>query len=380
MRFSNLLVVHMKSKYIKTKVIFTFLLLSLLIGCSAQQDTIKLGSILILTGDGNSWGIAERNGIDLAVEEINAAGGINSKLIAVNHQDDKLDPKTAITAFNTLTDIQGIDILIGPTWTPTALPLTELADQKKVLMISPSVGRKEFNEGSNYIFNLWPHDYLLADELAKMIYEEGQRNVAIIGAAEPWSQDLTQAFTKKFEQLGGKTFVQEPAMDQIDLRTEALKIKEKQEIDSVVLISGAMNVGLLAGKAIRDLGSTLPFYSVVVGDNMIQQAGKTYDGMIMLTSSTPNDVFVEKYNKRFGVPIDYGADTAYDAVMLLAQAMKETESENPTVLQEYLTGLKTYDGVSGTLTFDGKGGVTKPFLVKEIISGEQITVERSSLS
>ncbi len=341
-----------------------------------EEETIKLGSILILTGEGASWGIAEKNGIDLAIEDINSQGGINGKKLTINHQDDGGDPKTAVSAFNSLNDVSGIDLIIGTTWSRTGLTLINLANENGVLMISPSLGVKEFNEGSKFLFNTWPHDYILSENLADLVFNKGHRRVALIGAKEVWVQDQTNAFKRKFEELGGSIEVLvEPDTNDKTPYSDALKVKEAaNSVDAIVSTTDGVLVGVLVAKRIRELGVTLPIYSITLDQNTIDAAEGAYENLEFLTSLTPREDFKQRYESKFGSKIEIGADSAYDAVMLIAQAIKETKSENPEVLQEYLNNLKDYNGVSGNLVADGKGGFTKKFVLKKVINGKPVDI------
>ncbi|PIN75844.1 hypothetical protein COV18_01540 [Candidatus Woesearchaeota archaeon CG10_big_fil_rev_8_21_14_0_10_37_12] len=350
--------------------------LLLIVACSGQteREQIELGSILILTGDGSSWGTDEKNGIDLAISELNADGGVLGKQIVVNHQDDHSSEKGALTAFQMLTEVENIDIIIGTTWSFTGLPLVNLADEKKALMISPSLGVKEFNEGSHYLFNTWPHDYILSTYLADYVYDQGHRTIAVVNAQEVWVQAQTDAFVKRFEDLGGTIKLTiDLQVDDTNVRSDALKIKNA-DVDAVVLTAAAIQVGSLFGQSMEELGISLPMYSITLDRDIIASANGAYDGMQFLTFLTPTDEFADKYKRRHGKEPDIGADSAYDAVMLIAKAMQATKSTDTTVLADYLNQLKKYEGASGHLIADGKGGFTKEYLVKEIRNGLPITI------
>ena len=105
----------------KMKLIVVLLLVGLLVlGCTGnyvkEPETIKLGSILILTGQGAAWGEAARNGIEMAVEDVNNDGGVLGKQIEFVHQDDQSEAKKSVSAFYQLVDAMNIDIIIGTTW------------------------------------------------------------------------------------------------------------------------------------------------------------------------------------------------------------------------------------------------------------------------
>lgn len=355
-------------------LVASFLINKEITGNVVKTDTIKIGSIGILTREGSSWGIAAKNGIDMAVADINNAGGINGKMLEVVHEDDAGDAKKSISAFQKLTDVDNVDIIIGTTWSSTGIPLVKLADEKKVLMISPSLGKPEFNEGSKFLFNTWPHDVTLSSQLADYVFNKGHRKVALISANELWVKDQTNAFKKRFEELGGSVEVLvEPNPSDRELSSDALKIKDNKDITAIVSTTDGVLVGSLVAKRAHELGVNLPIFSVTIDSDAIKSSDGAYEGMEFLTSLTPSDEFKEKFENKFGT-IDIGADSAYDAVMLIAKAMKETKSEDTTLLAENIAKIKEFDGVSGHLISDGKRGFTKKFVVMKVVDGKAIKI------
>jgi branched-chain amino acid transport system substrate-binding protein len=337
---------------------------------SKDKETIKIGSILILSGEGSSWGTSQMHGIDLAIKDLKLK--YPDKKFEVIHEDDKSSPKDAITAFQKLTQIDNIKFIIGTTWSLTGLPLKELATDNKVVMISPSLGMKEFNEYSKYLFNTWPHDYIATEQLAEYLFAKGIRKVAIIGNTDVWVQDQSKAFTKKFTELGGKIVLdEEPRADSTDLSTEILKLKTS-DAEAIVLTSGCMYTGIIAAKKIKEMDIDLPLYSMAIDKQMIKDSEGAYDDMVFFTFLTPSKEFEERYKKEFGLEVEIGGDSAYDAVMLIAQAIDKTKSTDSDKIADYLRALKEYDGVSGHLVSDSKGGFVKQAQIKIIKDGQVI--------
>jgi len=341
---------------------------------SQNLEPIKIGSIGIYSGDGSAWGIAAKNGIDMAISDINAKGGVNGRMLVVDHQDDKGNPANSINAFRNLVDIKNIKIIVGPTWSATGIPLIELANSSKVLMISPSLGKPEFNEQSKYLFNTWPHDYILSMNLADYVYNKGYKKVAIIGAEELWVKDQTAAFIKRFTELGGTVVVTvEPIPTEKDVSADALKIKSA-DIDAIVSTTDGVLVGSLVAKRVRELGVSKPIYSITIDKDAIASAQGAYEGMEFLTFLNPSQEFKDKYFQQYGTTTDIGGPNAYDAVMLIAQAIEKTGSTDPTILADYLATIKEYDGVSGKLVSDGKRGFTMQYKIQKVINGTIVDI------
>ncbi|OIO25837.1 hypothetical protein AUJ14_03365 [Candidatus Micrarchaeota archaeon CG1_02_55_22] len=342
-------------------------------GRATAESEFRVGSVLLLTGDGSSWGEASRNGLLMAQDDLNRGGGVNGRLVKVLFQDDRGNPTQSVNAFNELTDAQGVRVVIGFTWSNLGLPVAPLAARKGVLTISPSLGLAEFNEASPYIFNTWPHDELLSAQLADRVYAQGHRRVAVVGARHVWVQAQTNAFTKRFTELGGTVAVAvEPLTDAVDVSSDAAKIAQAQNVSAVVYTTDGVQVGVLIAKKLKELGVQLPQYGVTIDAATIASAKGAYDGLQMLTFQTPSVNFAQRYRERFGLEPDIGADSAYDALMLVAEADKVTGSEDPKVLSDYLNSVKEYDGASGHLVSDGKGAFTKPYALFRVVNGSAV--------
>lgn len=341
----------------------------------SESDTIKLGSIGILTGDsgGAAWGIAAKNGIDLAVLDINSRGGVNGKLLSVVHEDDSGDVKKTLSAFQKLTDVDNINIIIGPTWSNLGIPLVNSADKNKIVMISPSLGLKDFNEGGKYLFNTWPHDEVLSTNLADYVYSKGYKKVAIISANHVWVIDQTNAFKKRFEELGGKVLVvTNPNPEDKNVDSDALKIKNNPDVEAIVSTASTVASGTQTVIKARELGVNWPIFSLSMDSQAIKSGNGAYEQMIYLTSLTPTPEFKKRYEETYNQPINIGADSAYDAVMMIARAINATKSTDTSVLADYLGKIKEYDGVSGHLVSDGKRGFTKNYSVMKVEDGNSV--------
>lgn len=331
---------------------------------------LRLGSILILTGEGSSWGIASKNGIDMAVERLNSNGGILGRKVEVVHQDDQATPKNSISAFRHLVDVEKVHFVIGPNWSNLGIPLIEMAEKTKTIVISPSLGVAKFNEANKYLFNTWPHDYLLSEQLAEHVFRKGLRSVALVGAEHVWVREQTEAFKNRFERLGGKvSFLTEPLPGTQDLRTEALRIKSTPDIDAVVSTTDGVLVGSLVAKELKQLGVRVPLFSITLDQSAIDASQGGFEGLEFLTFLTPRSEFQTAYEARFKTPIDIGADSAYDAVMMLAQAITDAGSYNTDLVSAKLSAIREYAGMSGSLRSDGRRGFEKRFAIKRVVNG-----------
>jgi len=340
-----------------------------------KDEKIVIGSNLMFTGEGAVQGISTKNSMDLAVKEINQKGGINGKLLVVNHQDNQGIPLNAISIFNNHLS-RGINVFIGTTWSPSGIALKEVVCENQALMFSPSLGVSEVNEHCDYIFNNWQHDFYLSRDLADLVYQEGHRKIVVVGAKQAWVEDQTINFSERFLELGGEiVLLVEPLMEQKELSSEALKIKSLKEVDAVVYTSGTSIVGALLAKKLKETGVKLPQYSITLNSSTIEASQGAFNDLVYLIAFTPTEEFQETYKSVYGdLPLEIGSSEGYDAVMMIAEAMEKTGSTDPTVLKDYLNKIEYWDGASGYLTSNGKGAFTKESWMMKIVDGKSVKI------
>ncbi len=345
-------------------------------GNTSNEGSIPIGGIMILSGEGATWGEASRNGMELAIKEVNARGGVNGKQLRGIYEDDAGDSQKSISAFKKLTTADGAKFIVGLNWSNTGLAVAPVAAAAKVVVISPSLGAPAFNESSEYLFNTWQHDEILSADLADIVYERGHRKVALFGANDVWVTLQTAAFKKRFEQLGGTVaHIYEPILGTSDERTEIQKVLIDKSVDAVVMTTDGTGLTVVTARQLKEFGSTLPLFNITVDKGIITQCGDSCNGMIFPTSLTPTSDFEAKYQAAYNRDVEIGADSAYDAIMMIAEAMEETGSEDPEVVKDYLAKIEVYTGASGTLTSDGKRAFTKPYVLKQVIDGLPITIK-----
>ncbi len=333
------------------------------------KEEIEIGGIYMLTGVSAQQGQHALKGAQLAIEEINVAGGINGrqlKLIAEDNQDDK--PAVAISAYKKLKS-QGINIILGPNWSPSGMALAPIACEEKTLMISPSVGVAEFNEACDYIYNLWPHDFIHSEKLGRIVVNQGYERIVIIGSQQAWEYEQAEAVKKGVLAKGGNIVGYHIATsDETDFGTIVTKTIEAQP-DAVIFTNlGRQHV---PAKKLREMRSTAQYFTTTIIEENIEAAQGSFENTKVMTSFTPTEKFVQKFTEKYGEAPTINSDTSYDTVMVLAQAMKETKSTNVEVLKDYLSKLKTFSGVSGEITFDEHGAAMREAVMYTIVNGER---------
>ena len=324
---------------------------------SESSASLQVGLMLCQTGACAEWGENSVAGIRLAVAELNEAGGVLGRQVELVIEDSaEDDPANSISAYRALR-LRGIDLIIGPTWTAAGLPIASIAAQDDVVITSPSLGVADFNEASDHSFNVWPHDELATKALARHTYARGLRKVAIMSASDHWYSEQGNAFEAEFKRLGGTIVLkEEPDLDRKEHRTEVLKIVESDT--DVVMYSNLDNMGFIA-RQLRDQGFEGEQVSILMDDARIQSAAGALDGTVYVQYAPPTNEFAVAFKAMHGREPGITADTAYDALMLYADAIETVGSVVPADIAVEINSRESFTGASGTMNFDGLGGVTK---------------------
>ncbi|MES2216008.1 MAG: ABC transporter substrate-binding protein [Patescibacteria group bacterium] len=329
---------------------------------------IKIGAILMLTGVGANYGEHSLNGANLAIEEINSKGGVLGRKIEIVAEDNRGDnPSTAISAFNKLTS-EDINLMIGPNWQPSSTALAPLVCEKSVIMISMSVGGSDFTKQCDFTFNTYPEQVRLSASLGKYVVGQGYKKIGLIGSQQSWEKEQFDAIKKSIEDNGGKIEIAEVVSGtETDFRTLLVKMK-KANIDALVL-TNYTNEDITVRQA-RDLGLKPQVFSVLIDDATIKDAEGALEGAIGGSYYMPTQKFVTDYTKRFDKTPDVSADTSYDAVNLIVEAIKNTGKTDSESVKEYLKNKKIFEGASGSGTFDEYGQVVREPHYQKVVNGK----------
>lgn len=361
------------------KIIFGILILALTIflilglnftnltGNVTKNDNINIGAILILTGVGSNNGEDARNGIELAIEEINSQGGILDKQVVVTYEDNQGDDaKTGLNALHSLI-FKDINIIIGPQWSSTGLATAPVACEEDILLFSTSIGMKEFSSSCDNVFSLWTISEESSKEFALEIAKKDYNKIAVVNSPQAWEKHQGEIIEETLKSKGKTVFLTQ--FSGIDFYTESLKIKQ---FNPDVIIFTNYGTQDKAAKALRSQKVLAPFYSISIDQSKIDVAQGALEGTISISIFTPTKDFIEKYYERYNKYPDVTSDTAYDIVYLLKEAIEATKSTDTQKIVEYLLNKKQYQGVSGDFEFDGTGSIKKDLTYMRVEKGELI--------
>ena len=345
---------------------------------AAGADTILLGEVGSLTGSEASFGISTRNGIELALEEVNAAGGVKGKKLAVRVYDDQGKPEEAANATKRLISQDKAVLILGEVASSNSLAMAPIAQQAQVPMITPSSTNPKVTEVGDYIFRVCFIDPFQGYVMAKFARENLKlANAAILkDNKSDYSLGLSDVFRAKFAEMGGKIVAEEAySKGDTDFRAQLTAIKQ-QKPDAIYVPGYYTDVGLIARQA-RELGIKAPLLG---GDGwesekLFELGGTAIEGSYFsnhYSTENPNPVvksFIEKYQKKFNVLPDSLAALGYDAAMVAVKAMERAPDLSGPALKAAIAQTKGHEGIAGTITLDEKRNAVKPAVILKVQGG-----------
>ena len=353
------------------------------LGSSANVEetagTYLIGGIGPLTGENASYGISVQNGCQIAIDEINAAGGINGYKLELIFEDDVADEEKAIAAYNRLMD-EGITALVGAVTSGSSIAVGQESVNDGILQITPSGSAAKCTEGFN-AFRICFTDPLQGQTMARYISEQGITKVAILyNNADEYSSGITEAFIAEAETLGIEIVANETfSTDDVDFKTQLTTIKAT-DAECLFLPVYYDKAALITEQAVT-VGLELPYFGCDGWDGIIKQLngdtsnieGATFLTPFVATSEKENvKAFVSAYEEAYCSTPDQFAADGYDAIYAIKAAIEVCDGD---VTNENLVAAMTeitVNGVTGDMTFTAEGEPNKSALVAVIENGEYV--------
>jgi branched-chain amino acid transport system substrate-binding protein len=347
-----------------------------------EQETITIGYVGPLSGDGASIGETERNATQLGVDEINASGGIGGKKLKIIYEDGKCTGKDATSALQKLINIDKVSIVLGGTCSAESLAMVPIATQNKVLMLSGFSSNPQLTGISPWFFRNSPKDTDVAKLDAETIVAK-YKKVAIISENTDYPLGVRDVMKQIFDEKGVSVVFDEIYnSSQSDFKTLFIKIKNS-DADVIYINPGssAKSAGIMV-KQIRELGIKIPIhgnFSLGTPD-ALEMGGKYMEGVIASDGSDlskKGKEVLKKYIAQFGKqPInEYLVGSAYDRPFIIRDAIISNGLDIEKIV-EYLNGMKNFSGAIGTYHFDEKGDVIGVGFINVIIKdGKKVPLE-----
>ena len=355
-----------------SKVLFNGMLALAATAAFAAPKAVKIGGVAPLSGPVAVYGVECKNGIDLAVEEINAAGGINGAKIVFICEDDEGDAAKSVNAYKKLVSKDKARIVIGSLTSGCTLAITQLAQAQKVLQIAPAATAPAITDAGNFIFRTCFIDPFQGRVGGKFAADNlGCKKAAILyDIGNDYSVGLMENFEKEFKAQGGSVVAKESyGTGDKDFNAQLTKIKAANP-DVVYLPDYYGTVALIA-KQLRAQGINTPIVGADGWDGLTENAGDEvlngyYSNHYAEDSTSPAvQKFVKAFQKKYNKAPNSFAALGYDSVYMLKDAMLKAgttkDSEKIRAAYESTNG----DYVTGHITFDAKRNPVKsPVIIK----------------
>jgi branched-chain amino acid transport system substrate-binding protein len=379
-----------------SSLINSVLLLLMVVGLAAckpkaeqpakTQDAITIGMLAPLTGPGARFGEDQRNGVQLAIDEINANGGINGSKVQLIVEDTKTEPPTAVTAFTRLAERNDITCIFGSAASldvPAYLPKVDAAGIPHVLPVA--VLPKITEMGSTWTFRTALNDKIAAVKMAGFVVEQLKaKNIALLIEDSAFGETGLN-FATEAERLGVKPLtVERFKRGDLDIKAQLTKIRALGVTH--IQFWGYYTEFALVAKQLKELdySAVLLGNQAPVNDKTIELGGSTVEGAMNIclfvpASSNPRiKEFVSRYHAKFNADPDTWAAQSYDSMYLVADAIKRGGTTRQG-LHDALAKTQDFAGLTGTISFNSKGDAEyRGISIVKIVGGKFVPLEESN--
>ncbi len=351
-----------------------------------DTGNIKVGVYADLSGQTNGVGQSTKNGIELAKDEINKAGGIGGRQIELIIEDDKGIPEQSAAAVARLIDQSRVHAVVGGAAAPSSLMAAPKAQEAKAPMITLSSADPKVTAAGDYIFRVAFLDSVQGEEMAKYAANNIKAKTAAVLSEEgsDYSRELAQSFEENFSRLGGQVVSKQSyAPTEQDFKGQLTAVLSANP--DVLYIPGRYNQAGVIAKEAKELG----LKAVLLGADgwndpqLFQLGGDALDGAYITSHYSADDPtqmirdFTSAYKKRYGNAPDQTAARAYDAMKVLADALKRAGTSDGAKLRDALAQTSKFSGVTGTITINAERNASKPTVIFKLQGGKIYPVYRA---
>jgi len=348
-------------------------------GGGGGADVIRVGEFASLTGKESAFGVSSHNGTQMAVDELNAAGGLLGKQIKLLTEDTQSKAGESQTVVNKLVSRDGVVAVLGEVASGRSLEAAPVCQGAGVPMISPSSTNPDVTKTGDYIFRVCFIDpfqgTVMANFAAKTL--KAKRVAVFTDAKSDYSKGLAKYFKQQHQKNGGEIVTE---LDfnggDADFKAQLTTIKGANP-DAVFVPAYYTDVALICIQA-KQLGLQVPLFGGDgwESDKLVELGKDAVEGHYFSThyhpdvSSPKSKAFVAAAQKRFGAAPDAMTALGYDSMMVLADAIKRAGTTEGAKLKAALAATKNYDGVTGLTTIDAERNASKAAVILQVANGK----------
>lgn len=355
----------------------------ILAGCA--NEPIKIGFMADLTGRASETGISARNGAEMAVDEINRAGGIKGRKVQLIIKDDKGIPEEAVKVDKDLIN-EKVVLGIGHMTSGTGIPGLEIYTQGKTLMISPLMSTERLREKSDYFIRVIDSNKKQADVLADaalsiktisrmaLVYEYNNR---------AYSEEICKYFRERYEKSGGIIVFEDYFSSSPNTNLEQLaRTIVVSGANGVLIVSGGLDLGILIQKIKKDRPE-MEVFSGMWGmtEDAIEKGGKAINGAYFAgiydkNDKTPDFVrFRSAYIDRYRVEPNYAALYTYETVRMVGETLQSVSKISTENIKKQICSNRIFNGLQGNFTIDENGDTERGYYLFKVLDAGFVRVK-----
>ena len=333
---------------------------------------IKIGAALGLTGDASTWAEMSLKGAQMAVDELNAKGGINGNNIELVVEDTKSTAAGSISAVQKLISIDNVSSILGPTWLDVYPGAQGTVTGKNIIMMSPDAGAEAVSTPNAYenVFSSWYRSQPKAELFAKYLKDTGVKRLDIIVQNDAYYTDLSNRIETESKKLGIEIVRKELINGgDADFRTLVTKIKS----DNADMVFAALYDQKAIDAFFKNRSQLYPdmkLSSDEFGQDYVDNPdfAKLVSNMSFFSATRQDDSFEVKFKEKYNEVPKFGASNSYDTIMILAQALEKDRDH----LAEYISKTEFNTVTFGKMKFDDVHGATTnntTYVMKQVVDG-----------
>lgn len=350
------------------RLLLTWAVVTIFAGGAFAEETYKIGGIFSVTGRASFLGDPEKKSMEMVIEKINAAGGIDGRKLEAVIYDTEGDPTKAVMSVSKLLNKDKVLAIIGPSTTPTTLAVMPFAEKARTPLISCAAGNKITMPINPWVFKTAQSDIHAVQAIYEHMKTRGIRKIGILTVADAFGESGREQLEAQAGDFG-LTIVQADKFGGNDTDMTAQLTKIKSAKPDAVICWGTNPGPAVVNKNARQLALNIPVYQShgVASPKFIELAGESAEGTLLptgkilihdlLPETDPQKAVLAEYagtyTETFKQPVSGFGGYAYDAVNILAQALKGTDGD-PEKLRDNIESLTDHVGVSGVFNFGPK--------------------------
>ena len=335
-------------------------------GDGGEESPYRIGVMESLTGPGETYGTVAVQSKEMARDEINAAGGINGRMLEFVVEDSKCSAQDAINAYKKLTGVDGMKIILGTSCSGAMLGVAPLAEEDGVVLFSGLASNPDIANAGDYIFRTQISDIEVGISTGNLLWADGIRTLATITEETDYAEGVRRTSVAQFEENGGRVIAEERfASDVTDYRSQLTKLFQAGPDALHISPQSEFAAGAIVKQA-RELGYEGPIYgeTITVGTTALDIAGDAATGLKAITATPDPDneksqEVLANFRERYEyVTLPWHLGSAYDDVYITAECLKQTQDDQDADgFRDCLYGITWSGAIGDNYSFDADGEV-----------------------